>query len=279
MKLKALRMIWSIISIAILSYIGFLVIIFVTQPSLIYFPEKEFFETPDQTGLSYETISFETADGVKLSGWFIPAEKPRGVILFCHGNAGNISHRMASIHIFHRLGFSTFIFDYRGYGTSEGKPTEKGTYLDAEAAWYYLTKKRHVPSTEIILFGRSIGGAIAAWLAQDHTPKALIIESTFTSVPDIAANLYPFLPVRLLSRFDYNAREYIKRVNCPILVIHSINDDIIPFSHGRQLFEAAKEPKEFLEIAGTHNDGFMTSGKSYEEGLAAFISNHFGVKY
>ncbi|MDO9527739.1 MAG: alpha/beta hydrolase [Syntrophales bacterium] len=272
-------MIWSIISIAVLSYLGLMGVIFVAQPGFIYFPEKAFFETPDQTGLSYEDVSFETVDNVKLSGWFIPAEKPRGVVLFFHGNAGNISHRMASIHIFHRLGFSTFIFDYRGYGKSEGKPTEKGTYLDAEAAWLYLTEELHVPPEEIIFFGRSLGGAIAARLAQNYTPKALLIESTFTSVPDIAADIYPFLPVRLLSRFDYNAGEYIRRVNCPILVIHSVNDDIIPFSHGRQLFEAAQEPKEFLEITGTHNEGFMTSGKRYEEGLDAFISRHPGTKF
>ncbi len=272
-----MRMIWSIISIAVLSYIGLLVIVFVAQPHFIYFPEKAFFETPDQTGLSYEDVSFETTDGVKLSGWFVPSEKPKGVILFCHGNAGNISHRMASIRIFNRLGFSTFIFDYRGYGRSEGKTTEKGTYLDAEAAWLYLTGKQQVPPEEIILFGRSLGGAIAARLAQNHTPKTLLVESSFTSVPDIAANIYPFLPARLLARFDYNTGEYIKQINCPILVIHSINDDIIPFSHGRQLFEAAREPKEFLEITGTHNEGFMTSGKRYEDGLDAFLRDYLSI--
>ena len=279
MKQKALRMIWSIISIAVLVYLGLLIIIFVAQPYFIYFPQKEIFETPDMAGLPYEAVSFEAADGVKLSGWFIPAEKPRGVVLFCHGNAGNISHRLASILIFHRLGLSTFIFDYRGYGASEGKPSEKGTCLDAEAAWRYLTEKRNLPPTGIIIFGRSLGGAIATHLAQDHKPKALIIESTFTSVPDIAANLYPFLPVRLLSRFDYNAREYIGRINCPVLVIHSTGDDIIPFAHGRRLFEAAKKPKQFLEIAGTHNDGFVTSAKIYEEGLDAFISGHLGSEF
>lgn len=273
-----MRMIWSIISIAVFVYIGLLVIVFVAQPYFIYFPQKAFFETPDETGLSYEDVSFETTDGVKLSGWFIPAEKPKGIILFFHGNAGNISHRMSSIRIFHRLDFSTFIFDYRGYGRSEGKTTEKGTYLDAEAAWRYLTEKRHVPPEKIIFFGRSLGGAIAAWLSQNHTPKALLIESTFTSVPDIAANIYPFLPVRLLARFGYNTDEYIKRINCPVLVIHSLNDDIIPFRHGRQLFEAAREPKEFLEITGTHNDGFMTSGKRYEDGLNAFLRDYLNRK-
>ncbi|MBW2596340.1 MAG: alpha/beta hydrolase [Deltaproteobacteria bacterium] len=271
-------MIWSIVFVAVCSYIGFMVLIFLLQPRFIYFPERDFYETPDKAGLSYETVSFKAADGVNLSGWFIPAGKPRGVVLFCHGNAGNISHRLDSILIFHHLGLSTFIFDYRGYGASEGKPTEAGTYLDAEAAWRYLTEERDLPPTGIILFGRSLGGAIAARIAQDHKPEALIVESTFTSVPDIAADIYPFLPVRLLSRFDYNAGEYIGRVACPVLVIHSTGDDIIPFAHGRRLFEAAKEPKQFLEIAGTHNDGFVTSAKSYKEGLDAFISKHLGAK-
>ncbi|MBW2650181.1 MAG: alpha/beta hydrolase [Deltaproteobacteria bacterium] len=271
-------MIWSIVFVAVCSYIGFMVLIFLLQPRFIYFPEREFYETPDKAGLSYETVSFKAADGVNLSGWFIPAGKPRGVVLFCHGNAGNISHRLDSILVFHHLGLSTFIFDYRGYGASEGKPTEAGTYLDAEAAWRYLTEERDLPPTGIILFGRSLGGAIAARIAQDHKPEALIVESTFTSVPDIAADIYPFLPVRLLSRFDYNAGEYIGRVACPVLVIHSTGDDIIPFAHGRRLFEAAKEPKQFLEIAGTHNDGFVTSAKSYKEGLDAFISKHLGAK-
>ena len=271
-------MIWSIVFVVVCSYIGFMFLIFLLQPRFIYFPERIFYETPDKAGLSYETVSFKAADGVNLSGWFIPAGKPRGVVLFCHGNAGNISHRLDSILIFHHLGLSTFIFDYRGYGASEGKPTEAGTYLDAEAAWRYLTEERDLPPTGIILFGRSLGGAVAARIAQDHKPEALIVESTFTSVPDIAADIYPFLPVRLLTRFDYNAGEYIGRVACPVLVIHSTGDDIIPFAHGRRLFEAAKEPKQFLEIAGTHNDGFVTSAKSYKEGLDAFVSRHLGAK-
>ncbi len=213
---------------------------------------------------------------MKLSGWFVPAERSRGVILFCHGNAGNISHRLESVQVFHRLGLSTFVFDYRGYGQSEGKPTEQGTYLDAEAAWRHLVQKQQVDPTEIIIFGRSLGGAIAAWLARDHPPKALIIESTFTSVRDIGAELYPYLPVRLLSRFDYNAMDYLRQVNCPVLIVHSRDDEIIPFSHGRRLLETANEPKEILEITGTHNEGFMTSAKRYEDGLDSFISAHVG---
>lgn len=270
------HMFWSVIPVFVGSYIGLVTILMVFQSHFIYFPEREITVTPAEIGLSYEAVCFEAADGVKLSGWFVPAERSRGVILFCHGNAGNISHRLESVQVFYRLGLSTFIFDYRGYGQSEGKLTEQGTYLDAEAAWRYLVQKQQVDPTEIIIFGRSLGGAIAAWLARDHPPKALIIESTFTSVRDIGAELYPYLPVRLLSRFDYNAMDYLRQVNCPVLIVHSRDDEIIPFSHGRRLFETANEPKEFLEITGTHNEGFMTSAKRYEDGLDSFISAHVG---
>jgi len=278
-KLKGLLMlgIWIVITITG-AYIIFVGILFIFQSHYIYYPERVLSADPGDIGLNFESVSFETTDGVKLSGWFVPSEGARGVILFCHGNAGNISHRLESIQIFHQLGLDVFIFDYRGYGQSEGKPTEQGTYKDAEAAWQYLTEERQVNPNEVIVFGRSLGGAVAAWLAQSHTPGALILESTFTSLPDIAGTLYPYIPVRLLLRFHYNTAEYLGRVNCPVLIVHSRNDEIMPFNHGRRLFEMAKKPKKFLEIAGTHNEGFITSGKLYEEGLNAFISEYVEPK-
>ena len=267
-------MVWSIAVIVVAAYVCFAIFLMVFQSHYIYFSDREIAMTPDAIGLPYESINLEAADGVKLSGWFVPAQHSRGTLLFCHGNAGNISHRLESIQVFHGLGLNTFIFDYRGYGQSEGKTSERGTYLDVEAAWRYLTAERGMAPAEIIVFGRSLGGAIAAWLAQYHPPNALIIESTFTSIPDIGADLYPYLPVRLLSRFKYNAVDYLRQVHCPVLVIHSRDDEIIPFNHGRRLFEAANEPKEFLEISGTHNEGFLTSGKRYRESLDSFISRH-----
>jgi len=232
--------------------------------------------TPAAVGLSYEPVSFDAADNVTLSGWFIPAEPSRAMVLFCHGNAGNISHRLESIGVFHRLGLSTFIFDYRGYGSSDGRISEQGTYRDGEAAWRYLVEKRGMDPAEIIVFGRSLGGAVASWLARDHTPRGLILESVFTSIPDLAGKLYPFFPVRLMARFDYNTIEHLARVNCPVLIVHSRDDEIIPFSHGRRLFDAAREPKEFLELSGSHNDGFVVSAQRYQAGLDSFISAHVG---
>jgi fermentation-respiration switch protein FrsA (DUF1100 family) len=262
----------SFLLVAGCAYAGLGLIVFLAQSRMLYFPLRDIETTPRSAGFEYEEIFFEASDGIKLNGWFVPAVNPSGILLFCHGNAGNISHRMDSIRIFRSLGLSTFIFDYRGYGKSGGRPTEKGTYLDAEAAWQYLVEKRGSRPAEIVLFGRSIGGAVAAWLARNHDPRALIMESAFLSVPDIASDLYPFLPVRYLTRFKYNTQEYVRGVRCPVLVVHSREDEIIPFSHGLRLFESASAPKEFLEIRGDHNYGFLLSGKEYEDGLARFLA-------
>jgi len=263
-----------IVSIVIGIYVVIAALLFIFQSHYVYYPERVLSADPSSIGLQFESVSFETADGVKLFGWFIPSQSARGVLLFFHGNAGNISHRLESIQIFHQLGLDVFIFDYRGYGQSEGKPSEQGTYKDAEAAWRYLVEERQTNPSQVIVFGRSLGGVVASWLAQSRTPGALILESTCTSLGDIAATLYPYLPVRLLLRFEYNTAEYLGRVNCPVLIVHSRDDEIMPFSHGRRLFEMAKEPKKFLEITGTHNEGFITSGKRYEEGLNAFILDY-----
>lgn len=272
---------WNGVTLVVLTlaaaYLIFAALLYTLQGSLIYYPERKLVATPEQYGLNYEPISFKAEDGVTLSGWYLPAEKPRGVLLFFHGNAGNISHRMVSLQLFNRLGLSTFIFDYRGYGESEGRPTEAGTYHDAEAAWGYLIRTRNLDPTRIVFFGRSLGAAVATWLANKHTPRALIIESAFTGVPDLAATFYPFMPVRWLTRFNYTTKDYLVQVKCPILIVHSRDDDIIPFSHGRRLFEVAHPPKEFLEIRGTHNDGFIVTGKRYEERLNLFLSKAAGM--
>ncbi|MFC1954130.1 alpha/beta hydrolase [Chloroflexota bacterium] len=273
MKGIFVSIIWIVIIIATM-YIAFAGFLFIFQSNYIYYPERTLTTDPDNIGLPFENVSFETTDGLKLSGWFIPCEGARGVILFCHGNAGNISHRLDSIQIFHRLGLDVFIFDYRGYGQSEGKPSESGTYRDVEAAWQYLVEERQVSPGKIVVFGRSIGGAVAAWQARSHMPGALILESSLTSVPDIAAKLYPYLPVKLMSRFKYDTERYLKGINCPVLIVHSPNDEMMPFRYGQRLFETAKKPKEFLEISGSHNEGFIISGRHYEEGLNAFISRY-----
>ncbi len=270
--------IWSFLLFVLGVYLAIGLLLFLTQSRLLYYPNlpsRAVVATPARIGLAYEEVMLTAEDGVRLHGWFLPAgDKPRGVLLFFHGNAGNISHRLDSLRIFHDLGLSVLIFDYRGYGQSEGKASEAGTYRDAEAAWRHLTESRGIVENQIVLFGRSLGAAVAAHLAASRRPGALILESAFTSVPDLAAKYYRIYPVRWLSRFRYDAMADLGSVNCPLLIVHSRNDEIIPFSHGRALFEAAREPKAFLELSGGHNDGFLLGGSSYTDGLEAFLRQH-----
>ena len=239
---------------------------------MLYFPQRDIQQTPKDIGLDYEDVYMKTKDGVTISGWYIPTENEKGVVLFCHGNAGNISHRLESINIFYNMGLSVLIFDYRGYGKSEGKPSEKGTYLDAEAAWNYLVSIKGKPPRKIILFGRSLGAAIAADIALKESPAGLIIESSFLSVFEMGKKYYPWIPVRLISKFDYSTIDKIQSITSPKLIIHSPDDEIIPFEHGKKLFEKAVQPKEFLQIEGGHNEGFLISGNLYLKGIKGFLN-------
>ncbi|NIM17939.1 MAG: alpha/beta fold hydrolase [Candidatus Aminicenantes bacterium] len=254
-------------------YVILIVFLFFNQRSMVYFPLRKITDTPAAIGLPYREIIFKTSDGLQLCGWMVGDEDNRDVVLFCHGNAGNISHRLESFDIFHRIGLRCFIFDYRGYGKSEGEPSEQGTYRDVEAAWQYLIETENIPSQRIILFGRSLGGAVAAHLAArlDVNARALILESTFTSVPDLGAQWYPFFPIRMIIRFHYNTKALLAKIKLPVLVIHSPQDELIPFNHGKALFEAAKEPKQFLRISGSHNEGFSDSREEYIIGFRGFL--------
>lgn len=255
-------------------YAALVVLAFIFQSRLIYFPEQDLIAIPSDMGLDYEDLTLTTSDGVAINAWFVPSDVEGPVVLFCHGNAGNISHRLDTIQLLHDLGLSVLVFDYRGYGTSEGSPSEEGSYRDAEAAWSYLTDERQVAPRMVVIFGRSLGGPVAAHLAANHNAGALIIESAFTSIPDIGARAYPFLPVRLMSRYDYSTVDLVKNAGCPVLVVHSRSDEIIPFGHGRSIYEAAPDPRAFLELSGSHNEGFLTSGARYTDGLEGFIREH-----
>ena len=242
--------------------------------SFLYFPEAEIRPVPEQLGIAPQWVFFETPDHIRLSAWYVPREDARGLVLFFHGNGGNVSHYVHSLAVLHRLGFDSFVVDYRGYGRSEGSPSEKGTYLDAEASWQYAVRTLKVPPERIIVFGRSLGGSIAAWLAGKHTPRLLVLESAFTSIKDVAADLYPWMPTRLFLGDMYSTETFLADVRCPVLVIHSPDDEIVPYSHGLRLFERAAPPKRFLEIRGRHNAGFYESLQTYEAGLREFFATY-----
>ncbi|MGB7934493.1 MAG: alpha/beta fold hydrolase [Gammaproteobacteria bacterium] len=267
----------SFVLLAALGYGAFAGFIYLMQPRLIYYPNmpgRVLSASPADIGLDYEAVTLQTDDGVRLSAWFIPHPAPRATLLFFHGNAGNLSHRLESIRLFHDLGLAVFIIDYRGYGQSEGSPTEAGTYRDAAAAWDHLIDERHIAPQEIVIFGRSLGGAIAAELASRTRPAALILESAFTSVPNMAARLYPWLPARWLSRYHYDTRRALEAITCPVLIIHSREDDIIPYTEGEQLFAHAREPKRFLELHGGHGNGFLVSREVYTQGINDFLERY-----
>ena len=259
------------------AYAVLIAYVFLFQARLIYFPNipgRALTATPAEVGLDFEEVRITTADRTELHGWYVAAGAGAPTVLFCHGNAGNISHRLDWLEIFHDMGLAVFLFDYRGYGQSSGTPDEQGTYLDAQAAWDYLTNtKRHSPKS-IVIFGESLGGPIAANLAKDVSPGALVLASTFSSAPDLASNFYWYLPVRLLARFRYPTAEYVTRVHAPTLVIHSRADDIVPFSHAEAIFRRANEPKQLLEIRGDHNSALLVSRRQIAGGIERFLEAH-----
>jgi fermentation-respiration switch protein FrsA (DUF1100 family) len=249
----------------LITYVILGAVLYIKQPGLLYRPEKDVSSTPAELGLDFEDVVLGTADGLDLTGWYVPAKEAKLTVLFCHGNGGNIGHRLDSINIFHNLGLNCFIFDYRGYGNSPGKPSEDGTYADAMAAYKWLTEEKKTAAEDIIIFGRSLGGAIAAKLAGRVEARSLVVESAFTSYVDIAKEYCPYMPVRWFARFSYSTIDYIRDVHCPVMLIYSRNDEIVPYKFGLELYEAANEPKEFIEIFGGHNDCFLASGRIYTE--------------
>lgn len=236
----------------------------------LFYPNKEIEYSPKESGLDFEDIFFKTQDNLRLNAWFIPAQGAKFTLLICHGNAGNISHRLEKIIFFHKLGCNVFIFDYRGYGLSQGSPSEGGLYIDTKAAYDYLLS-RSIPENQIIGFGESLGSAFIIDLAFRYKMRALIVEGSFSNAKDMARSAYPYLPYWLFSlRLDSESK--IKSIKITKLIIHSLNDEIVPYKLGRKLYDAAVEPKEFLQIHGGHNSCFYDSEGLLRQKLADFLN-------
>ena len=225
-------------------------------------------------GRPWENVFFMAADGPRLNGWFFPAgaqsRRVRLVVLHCHGNGGNISHRLGDYEALLALGVNVFGFDYRGYGQSEGKPSEEGTYLDAQAAYRWLCQKGFGP-TNIIVMGESLGGAVAAELALREKVGGLVLQSTFTSVPDLGAELFPWLPVRWFASIRYDTHAKLPRLQVPILIMHSRTDTLVRFHHAERNYAVANEPKVLGEISGDHNDTLASGRQRFIDGLERFL--------
>jgi len=268
---KAARFAYPALRLAvILCALGGLVLLF--EKRFIYFPTRDHEVTPSALGLPHEDVWLVAEDGVRIHGWYLPVPEARWVTLVSHGNGGNISHRLDRALLMQRhVRSSVFLYDYRGYGASEGSPDEAGTYRDARAAYRWLVEQKHVETEEFVIFGESLGSAVALELALERPAAALVLEAPFTSVPDVArrtilAPLAPFVRTR------YESLARIPRLRMPLLVMQGDRDEVIPPALGRRLFDAAPEPKRYYAIPGAgHNDTYIVGGAAYWQALSDFL--------
>jgi fermentation-respiration switch protein FrsA (DUF1100 family) len=238
--------------------------------SLMYHPGGEVAVTPERLKLPYEELWLRASDGPQLHAWLIPNASTSPVVLLCHGNAGNISNRLLKANLLRKAGASVLLFDYRGFGRSGGTPTEDGTYEDAEAAYGWL-RAHGVPESAIVLYGESLGSGVAVELATRHDAAGVIVEAGFTSALDMGKRLFPHLPISWLLRYRYDNLAKMPRLRSPVLILHSPDDEIVPFAMGQRLFAAALPPKSFAPLRGDHNGGFLTSAQEYVDAVRIFL--------
>ena len=249
------------------------------EPNMIYYPDRHIDQTPDQVGFKYEDVTLTTSDGVRINGWYLPSPEPANAnpgatltVLLFHGNAGNMSHRFEKLAVLRELGVDTFIIDYRGYGRSGGKPDEQGTYRDARAAYDHLIQQRKLSPRSIVVYGESLGSAVAADLATKVNVGGLILEEAFTSVGDVGQKMFPFLPIRWLVWNKYDTLSKMPRVKVPLLIFHSRDDELFSLRHAQRLLAAANDPKQLVELRGNHNDAFLVSASIYHDALQKFFA-------
>jgi len=244
--------------------------------SMIFFPEKGFYETPDQYNFDYEDVVITTSDNVKIHGWFLKAQQETGVILFLHGNAGNISHRLFKAKGWIDRGFSIFLVDYRGYGKSAGKiKHQDNVYSDVDAAFQWLIHEKNIPINKIILYGESLGSAAVTKLAEQNKVWAIILEAPFTSFLDLTGIHYPLVPKVLVKDFSFSNIDRIHNMQSPLLILHGTKDDICPIKLGQMLFEKAPSPKEFISVEqGNHNNLVNLLGDDFWQKPYDFLMKH-----
>jgi uncharacterized protein len=267
---RALR--WTlVVGLAVLA--GYLINVaaaMIFENSLIFFPVVYPEGNWNPRGLAIEDAWFQADDGAPLHGWYVPKESARAAILFCHGNGGNITHRIDAVEMLHRrCGASVLIFDYRGFGRSQGSPSEAGVVADARAARDWLAAREKLKPSGVVLLGESLGGAVAVDLAARDGARALVLESTFSSLPDVAVYHYPWLPVRLAMRSRFDSAKIIADYHGPLLMAHGDADTIVPLRFGRRLFDAANEPKQFILLP--KHDHNMPMPTSYYDALTKFL--------
>ncbi|MGH8584227.1 MAG: alpha/beta hydrolase [Gammaproteobacteria bacterium] len=249
-------------------------LLYLFQEQMVFIPARRLVATPQALGLRYEDVRIEAGDeGISLHGWYVPAAVRAPTLLYLHGNAGNVSHRLVPLQVLHALGLNVLIIDYRGYGLSGGRPSEEGTYRDAAAAWAFLTLQRAIRPGRIVLYGESLGAAVAIWLANRYTPGAVLLEAPFTSLQEVARRHFPIFPAGLILHLHYPSLERIAALSCPILIIHSRSDEIVPIEQGLRLYAAASvKHKRFFERSGGHNDAFFLEPEPLAAAIRAFLN-------
>lgn len=251
----------------------FVIYVWYLEETTIFHPDSVINRTPESVGLAYEDVYMRTEDGVDIHGWFVKTPQAKNTVLFFHGNAGNIADRIEKAQLFVQMGLNVFMVDYRGYGKSSGKPAEGGLYKDALAAHTYLADRPDVDSRRLIVYGASLGGVVAIDLAAQRNVGALVIDSSFSSAADMARVIFPFVP-SFLVRTKMDSMTKIKAVHVPKLFFHSRGDETVPFALGQKLYQAAVSPKEFVEIRGTHNDGYLTSQTIFIDSTKNFLKQY-----
>ena len=241
---------------------------------LIYFPGRVISITPKDVALEFDDVYFTTSDGVRINGWYVPARGAKQTLLWFHGNGGNLSDRVDQLRlIHHHLHVNVFMIDYREYGRSDGSVSEEGTYRDAQASLEYLRGRPGIEQQQLVYYGQSLGAAVAVELALQAEPRALILESPFISVQEMAKAVMPWLPIGGLISTKYESLSKIARLHMPLLILHGDRDEIVPFDQGQRLFEAANEPKSFYTIPGAHhNDTYMVGGEAYFSRIQSFLT-------
>ncbi len=258
--------------VVVVAYVVLVALLYVFQERILFPATRDVYRDPSAYGWDFDEV-FLPVQGEKTHAWFIPLENARGVVLFSHGNAGNMADRLESIGLLRSFGLSVAAYDYGGYGRSTGSPSEARACADARAVWQYLTETRHIDPREVILFGRSLGGAVTADLASRVVPAGVVLESTFLSTVAMGRAIYPWLPMGMLLKHRFESDRKVGDIRAPVMVIHSPQDTVIPYRHGRKLYELAPQPKRFIEITGDHNQGFVESEPVYRQAWEAFIQD------
>lgn len=265
------KLLVALVAFSLLSVVGLNLVLYVRQPDFTFYPTRELVSSPKEVGLEFEDVTLTSANGNRIHGWYVPGKVTSKALLFFHGNGGNISHRNDSLLIFNRLGFSVLIIDYQGYGKSEGTVGETRMYEDGRSAYRYLVEQRGYRERDIVVFGRSLGGAVAARIASENRPAGVVLESTFSSAADMAGQLFPLLSRVMIRRYSFDTATYAKRIHSPVLILHSRADEVIPFELGEKVYAAANKPKIFAEMEGDHNHAFIQSQPAYQQVLGRFM--------